>query len=196
MRRLDGLGFIIIIIIAIVSIVSKEKKLNKNRPGQGRSNQTRPGQQARPAQAKPQQAVRPAPPPAQPATPAPGPVAPTEPTRQPNLQELLQELLHDAEDIPAETPAQVSSSAEGDSFADDKDCVGGSLPHDEAALHEGESGVFTEPARTRKREPAAAAAIVAPQRGGFHPDAAEMRRAVVMSEILGRPKALRARGVR
>ena len=197
---LDVLIVLAIIVVAIISTASKGKKLSNNRPGQGRPGQAQPQRTVRPApQAKPVASAKPVAQ-AKPTKPA-APVAPTaaepaRPARQPSLQELLQELLQDAAPEKAPAPVTKAQPAEGFSFADDKDCVGGSLPHDEAALHEGESGMFTEPARARKREPAAAAAIVAPQRGGFHPDAAEMRRAVVMSEILGRPKALRARGVR
>ena len=200
---LDVLIVLAIIVVAIISTASKGKKLSNNRPGQGRPGQARPQRTVRPApQAKPVASAKPVAQakPTKPAAPV-APIAPTaaepaRPARQPSLQELLQELLQDAAPEKAPAPITKAQPAEGFSFADDKDCVGGSLPHDEAALHEGESGMFTEPARARKREPAAAAAIVAPQRGGFHPDAAEMRRAVVMSEILGRPKALRARGVR
>ena len=59
-------------------------------------------------------------------------------------------------------------------------------------LHEGESGLFEEPrfaARANEAMPAVSA-----QRNLRTLDAAELRRAVIMSEILAKPRALRARG--
>ena len=76
--------------------------------------------------------------------------------------------------------------AQGSSAADDEGCLGGSLPH---GHEEGESREehSSHIAAMEAREKAEAA--VSPK--GI--DARQLRRAVVMSEVLGRPKALRRR---
>ena len=170
---MQGIVFLIII-IAIVNSLTRAKKLKENRPGQTQ----KPGQV----------------PPAKPASPA----APAKPVAQPAgqakqvlLQELLQGMLgSDEEKKPAPAPKK-SDFEEAFSFEDDKGCVGGSLPHDEAALHEGESSMAPEPRPIRTVRQPQAAAEPAVQRTALRVGAEDMRRAVVMAEILGRPKALR-----
>ena len=184
---MEGIGFIILL-IAIVYSITHAKKLDKNRPGQG--------QQAR-KPGVPTAAPRVPPvPPVQAAPTAPAsPVAPTAaqpgPVRLDQLKELLQELIDEAPEQEQPAPAAPSPAIldEGESFLDDKDCVGGSLPHDETALHEGESGMYTEKRSAAAPETQNAPALLA----GRRIDAAELRRAVVMSEILGKPKALQRR---
>ena len=87
-------------------------------------------------------------------------------------------------------PAQPTVSApQGMSAGDDEGCVGGSMPHDHA---EGESrtehAAHIAAMEARDRTDAAA------HRGSPRAvDAAQMRRAVVMAEILDRPVSLRRR---
>ena len=82
--------------------------------------------------------------------------------------------------------AAVLSAAQGGSAVDAEGCVGGSLPHDHA---EGESReeharhIAAMEARDRAEAPQEARNI----------DVRQLRRAVVMAEILDRPKALRVR---
>ena len=84
-------------------------------------------------------------------------------------------------------------SRQGVSATDDEGCVGGSLPHDHS---EGESraehGAHIAAMRARDAEEAA---VAAPGKlADFDPR--DLRRAVVISEILGKPRALKASGIR
>ena len=79
---------------------------------------------------------------------------------------------------------------QGASALDDEGCLGGSLPHDHS---EGESRA--EHARhiaAMEARDAEEAAIAAP-RGLAALDPRDLRRAVVISEVLGKPKALKKR---
>ena len=82
--------------------------------------------------------------------------------------------------------AAVPSAVQGQSAADDEGCLGGSLPH---GHEEGESR--EEHARHIAAMEARDKNEAALEIRGF--DARQLRRAVVISEILDRPKALRRR---
>ena len=85
-------------------------------------------------------------------------------------------------------PGSLSASAQGQSAFDDEGCVGGSLPHDHS---EGESrSEHAQHIAAMKARDAEETAIAAPQ-GLAGLDPRDLRRAVVISEILGKPKALK-----
>lgn len=83
-------------------------------------------------------------------------------------------------------PMQPTVVSQGESAYDDEGCVGGSMPHDHA---EGEShaehGRHIAAMQARDRDETALA------RAGV--DIAQLRRAVVMAEVLDRPVSLRRR---
>ena len=87
----------------------------------------------------------------------------------------------------APAPAPV---IQGASALDDEGCLGGSLPHDHT---EGESRAEHAAHMAAMRARDAAEAAVAEPRGLADFDPRDLRRAVVISEILGKPKALRRR---
>ena len=85
----------------------------------------------------------------------------------------------------------VKPAGQGASMLDEEGCVGGSMAHDHT---EGErrSEHAKHVAAMKTRDEAEAKSAEAPRTlGGL--DAAQMRRAIVMAEILDKPKALRAR---
>lgn len=201
---------IAIIIIGIIGSMSKSKKVIKNRPGQGNQPPAQPDfkptvkKATAPAPARteaPAERTVYRPKPAQkPAVPKPASVQPTAPATPdragqrplPSLQELLQSFLGE-EDQPA-SPKPAAVIPESQSAMDAKGCVGGSLPHDASALHEGDT-VKKMPPRVEFRHPDTSADFE-PQHDTLRVSAEDMRRAVVMAEILGKPKALRPRGDR
>ena len=201
---------IAIIIIGIIGSMSKSKKVIKNRPGQGNQPPAQPDfkptvkKAAAPAPARteaPAERTVYRPKPAQnTAVPKPAPVQPTAPATPdragqrplPSLQELLQSFLGE-EDQPA-SPKPAAVIPESQSAMDAKGCVGGSLPHDASALHEGDT-VKKMPPRVEFRHPDTSADFE-PQHDTLRVSAEDMRRAVVMAEILGKPKALRPRSER
>lgn len=85
-------------------------------------------------------------------------------------------------------PTVKAPAPQGMSAADDEGCVGGSMEHDHA---EGESR--EEHGRHMAAMQAREAAEAAAQAARPAVDAAQLRRAVVMAEILDRPVSLRAR---
>lgn len=171
---MEGIA-VIILLIGLISSLSKAAKQNKNRPGQGQAK--KPGASPTPRPAAPQ------------------PAKPAEPAKPPVFQELLQELVGQTEEKKA--PAEDGGFAEAFSFEDDKGCVGGSLPHEADELHEGESTdlPIPTPLRPLARAEETAAEASAP-RVTRRVSAADLRQAVIMSEILGRPRALRSRAAR
>ena len=86
----------------------------------------------------------------------------------------------------------VPAFAQGASAGDDEGCVGGSLPHDHA---EGESRKeHSRHTDTVKRREAAELLTQARAELAATERLDRMRQAVVMAEVLGRPKALRPKG--
>ena len=88
------------------------------------------------------------------------------------------------EALPVELAPELFEQGEG--FDDEEGCLGGSMPH---GHEEGESR--EEHSRHIAAMEAREKAEVAVSPKGI--DARQLRRAVVMSEVLGRPKALRRR---
>ena len=83
----------------------------------------------------------------------------------------------------AAVAAAAGAIAEGLPLADDEECAGGSMPH----LHT-EGVDRSEHARRMKDLDMQAPE---PEQPSHIPDARDLRRAVVMAEVLGRPRALK-----
>ena len=82
---------------------------------------------------------------------------------------------------------------EGDSRVEEDGCIGGSLPHQEAHPPRAEQPPAAKPAMAAVPVQAAAPRARTPL---GEVNAEEMRRAVVMAEVLARPVSLRPRGYR
>ena len=200
---MEGIIALIIIIAGIVGSLNKSKKIVQSRPGQGNQPDFKPSAPKKPrpetrAEAPEERTVyRPKP---QSAAPKPAPVQPMAPASPdkagqrplPSLQDLLQSFIGEEEKPAAAKPADVIP--ESQSPVDEKGCVGGSLPHSAAALHEGET-VAKMPPRLEFKHPDTSADFEV-QHSRLRVSAEDMRRTVVMAEILGKPKALRPRGER
>ncbi len=195
---MEGIIALIIIIAGIASSLSKSKKVVQNRPGQGTPAQKTPVRPETRAEAPEKRTVyQPKP---QTAAPRPRPVQPVAPAApdkagqrpMPSLQDLLQSFLGEEEETPTPKPAAVIP--ESHSPVDEKGCVGGSLPHNAASLHEGESSQKKTP-RLEFKHPDTSADFEV-QHSNLRVSAEDMRRAVIMAELLGKPKALRPRSDR
>lgn len=86
-----------------------------------------------------------------------------------------------------------SLAGQGLSATDDEGCVGGSLPHDHS---EGESRAEHSAHIAAMRARDAEEAAMAEPRGLAELNPQDLRRAVVISEILGKPRALKGIGSR
>lgn len=185
----DLFGLIVVIIIACVSLSKKSAK-NKQKGN-------------KPSAAKPVQTVRT---PSMPKASAPAAKPAQTKTAAPAKSSLIeQELLRKTEELKALTgidltehiekkPAGKAAAkplASGESFTDKEGCIGGSL---NAHTEEGES--HSEHAEHMKRMEANATARSAASEYAAalkHAQRADLRRAVIMSEILDKPVALRKR---
>ena len=180
----------LILIILFVAVTGK-KKPNRPSAGQQPGNvavpQSREARQARLNELRQRRAAQ-----------ADAPVMPdnAKATFESSIAE-LKELLNVTEAVPAEGESMLNDAdchggsmphahSEGSSALDDEDCAGGSMAH---AHTEGVSRAAQArrmAAIERDAEASKAAALV-PQ----VIDARELRRAVVMAEVLGKPKGLR-----
>ena len=89
-------------------------------------------------------------------------------------------------------PIETEAPAQGDSPADEEGCLGGSMAHDHA---EGESRAeHAGHLAAAKRREAEELLTQAEAERRTQLNAQKLRQAVVMAEVLGRPKALRPRG--
>lgn len=169
---MEALIVIGVIIYIIKTVAGNAKKVNANRPGQHRPAQPLSTEPAE-LKSKPESELK--------SDPQPEPEAPN---AWEKLAETLQTQLNpDFPGTPAGQPAEASHieepvSAQGMSREDAQGCIGGSLPH---TAHEGEP----------RREAASSAAPVVRRHPSLGP--AQLRQAVVWSEILSAPKALRGR---
>ena len=105
------------------------------------------------------------------------------------LREITETLLHD-ESEKERKPAAVSIS-EGQSKVDAQGCVGGSMDHmdeHEAAAYSAGTALLQTASKRRAEQTRVQGLDNAPRRGL---SAAQLRRAVVMSEVLSKPVAMR-----
>ena len=176
---MEGLGFVFIIVIFILSSITKSGKQKKEgqppakgaaspaaktgaraaAPAQARTTPVKPAQKTR----RPAAVSRPVAAPAAAATPAPSAPAPA---------------------------ATAQISMEGTGLFDDEGCIGGSMAHNHA---EGESHAEHSRHITAMRDREREEAAIAAPKGVAALDPRDLRRAVVISEILGKPKALQRR---
>ena len=195
---MEGLFFVLLIIFLIANANSKKRKAAQKAKALEDFIQADPANQA---QAKLQAAQARAA--AKAAQPAPTPVsrlsADERAARLSALKEKQrarrQRLVEVAEAFVGSTDHSQSRPApavsQGESLRDDEGCLGGSLPHDHS---EGESRAehAAHIAAMEARE-AEEAAVAAPRSlASFDPR--DLRRAVVISEILGKPRAYRGIG--
>lgn len=189
----DLFGLIVVIIIACVSL---SKKSAKNKQKGNKPSAAKPVQAARtPSMPK---AAAPAAKPAQAKTAAPAKSSLIEQELLRKTEELKAltgiDLTEHIEKKPAAKPAGKAAAkplASGESFTDKEGCVGGSL---NVHTEEGES--HSEHAEHMKRMEANATARSAASEYAAalkHAQRADLRRAVIMSEILDKPVALRKR---
>ncbi len=198
---MEIIGVILFVLFFIVSAGSKNKKGNSaaQRPGTaGNARQQAPVANARSARPKPSA----------------GKVKPVRPASAlpKNLDDLKAAMNQWLEDGMAEVKGDVkplvqpaAQSVQGASMLDDAQCAGGSMPHTHDEGHssladEDCAGGSMEHTHTEGVSRAAQARHMAAIDAG-HPDgedilpeaidAAALRRAVVMAEVLGKPRALR-----
>lgn len=163
---MDGIVALLTILILIGSLVGRARSLSQKRPGRASAPAARPAQEARPLQER---------------RPARRQTAVPQKKLPPELRSAFEKARTQA------APAQ----SEGASRVAEDGCVGGSLPHEEA-----------HPPKPARPAPEAATAPMpraqqAPAISALGAvDAAQMRRAVVMAEVLARPVSLRPRGYR
>ena len=192
---MEIIALILIIVFAVLGNATKKG-------AQPRRGTTATGRPAAPGAAAPARAAaRPAQSAAQPAQPAQPKVRPPMTSAEQDFESTLTEL-RDLLVVGGKAPA------EGDSMLADEDCHGGSMPH---AHTEGHSELADEECFggsmahghsegvSRADHARRMAAIDAKASEGLVPaasaiDAAALRRAVVMAEVLGRPRALRRAG--
>jgi len=175
---LEAFITIIIIALAALSIGNGVKKVSQNRPGQGSNPDARPGQRS-------------------PYSPAQRPMRPVRPNWQQTLPPELREILGMDQQQPRREGAGTeaassaegagSASEEGMSYGSHSSRYGGSLPPPEDSFATMSAVQATEPAPEFAPMPAAQehAARMSPE---------ELRRAVILSEVLKRPVSLRRRG--
>jgi len=193
------IGVILFVLFFIVSAGSKNKKKDSAAQRPGTADNAR--QQAPAANARKAQPARPA--------------RPVRPVRQAsamprNLNDLKAAMSQWLEDGMTEIKGEVQTpvrpaaqSVQGASMLDDPDCAGGSMPHTHDEGHgalEDEDCAGGSMAHTHTEGVSRAAharrmaAYDAAEAGEALPetiDAAALRRAVVMAEVLGKPKAMR-----
>ena len=173
---MEALITVIIMALVALSVGNAAKKLSRNRPGQG-DPRNRPGQQS-------------------PYAPAQRPMRPMRPTWQQSLPPEMREML--GMDQPQQrrgegTATEAVSSAEGGGYASGEGMsrgardnrYGGSLPQPEGGFA---SMSFVQTAQS------APAPIFAQPKPAPRMTPEEMRRAVILSEVLKRPVSLRRRG--
>ena len=171
---------VVLIIIAVIALINSQSK-KKGKASQG----AQQGGVSRPVQRPSRESVTPKP--AQPR------VRPAEPAVRPasapgEMAESLIELIQVPESTPGEGESMMNWSLE-----DGEGCLGGSMAHEHTegesrAEHEGHMAAMRE-REAREREEAA------PNRVSVlgEMDQAALRRAVIVSEVLGKPRALRRR---
>ncbi len=118
------------------------------------------------------------------------------------FQLLLEQVERQAESArsgvaPKQARPAPGAEAEGESLADAYGCEGGSMPHDthegeEFPGHEHRTGASMAVGRAPETE--IPAPVAAPRRDHLTPS--QMKNAVVMAEVLGRPVSMRKGGVR
>jgi len=174
---MEGLIIIIGIVFSIISAINKSKTVKKNAPGKAAA----PGKPAAPAASVPRMRTEPIQPAVRPT------IAPTvHPTAASQPESFWQQVSKAiGEELGAEKPDRgheaVGRMSEGDSRECDHGSVGGSMAY--SGHQEGGTGKQEKkPARPAYQNPAADPL--------YRPamNAQEMRRAVVMAEILKRPQ--------
>ena len=176
---------IVVIIIIVIALISKQSGKNMRASGGAQ------GQAVRPAAPRPQ-APRPAKPVAQPAKPV---VQPTVQAAKPvavpgGLAESLMDLLREPQGAPSEGESAVDWER-----PDEEGCLGGSMEHEhtegESRAEHGQHLEAMREAALREREARELEEASARPAVLGDLDLAALRRAVIISEVLDRPKALR-----
>ena len=187
---MEIIGVILMIVVALVSASSRNKKTSANNGGAQRANAHQPLNPEALARAAAQAGRREAPKPAQPT------VKPAEPRVESTVTQTKQPE-YVAQAAPGEGRSMLEDEAcrggsmphahtEGDSTLEDEDCDGGSMAHThtEGVSRTAHARRMAELDHSRQTD----------EDDGLIPqtiDAQALRRAVVMAEILGKPRAMR-----